>query len=77
MLKGCAPHKNRKHGRKKARIHTDGGWGPQPGPAVLTVLRHACRQQMVCKEGGMGRYIEEILQPEEKVLFATTIQWII
>jgi uncharacterized membrane protein YdbT with pleckstrin-like domain len=25
----------------------------------------------------MGRYIEEILQPDEKVLFSTTIHWII
>ena len=25
----------------------------------------------------MGRYIDEILQPEEKVLFTTTIHWII
>jgi uncharacterized membrane protein YdbT with pleckstrin-like domain len=25
----------------------------------------------------MGRYIEEILQPDEKVLFSTTIHWIV
>lgn len=25
----------------------------------------------------MGRYIEEILQPEEKVLYSTTIHWIV
>ena len=25
----------------------------------------------------MGRYIEEILQPDEKVLYSTTIHWIV
>lgn len=43
------------------------------------------RQQAVCEqkawalrnEGRMGRYIEDILQPGERVLYSTTIHWIV
>ena len=39
----CTPRKNRQRGCKKARIHTDGGWGPQPVPARFWRAPAACR----------------------------------
>src|SRR5205085_7100282 len=63
---------------KKARIHTDEVGRPQPGPKPnycrpgRAFPCAAWQQQAV----DMARYIDEILQPDEKILYSTTVHWI-
>jgi hypothetical protein len=61
-------------GRRVARIQVGAVPGKQPG------LRNGAnrRERLTTKDsqGGMGRYIDDILQPGEKVLYSTNAHWI-
>jgi membrane protein YdbS with pleckstrin-like domain len=58
---------------QKARIHSGADGGKQPVPAIAGSGR-ALRRRSRGKR--MGRYIDNILQPGEKVLYSTNAHWV-
>ena len=65
---------NRKRTGQKARIHSGAVGGKQPG--LGRPGRRGTGLCRVIKAERMGRYIDDILQPGEKVLYSTNAHWI-
>jgi hypothetical protein len=59
---------------QKARIHADAVAGKQPGFAIPRNGLH--RPDKPNRGFSMGRYIDDILQPGEKLLYSTNAHWI-
>jgi hypothetical protein len=66
---------NDKRVGQKARIHSGAVAGKQPGSA-MTGNGAENRDVGAIEAEPMGRYIDDILQPGEKVLYSTNAHWI-
>jgi uncharacterized membrane protein YdbT with pleckstrin-like domain len=56
---------------EKARIHNGVAWGKQPG------FPHTVKRIETGNGSLMARYIDDILQPGEKVLYFSSLHWVI
>ena len=63
--------------KRRVYIPTGGGDRNRFRPAFQASSGSCAASKVKRNEGLMGRYIDEILQPDEKVLFSTTIHWIV
>ena len=67
---------------QKARIHSGAVGSKQPGSGEPGTVPHPAVQGLTKGKSGaieaerMGRYIDDILQPGEKVLYSTNAHWI-
>jgi hypothetical protein len=67
---------NRKRAGQKARIHNGAVAGKQPGSGDPFESGAGHCGVGVIEADCMGRYIDDILQPGEKVLYSTNAHWI-
>jgi membrane protein YdbS with pleckstrin-like domain len=71
-LSNVACVQNRQRAGRKARIHNGVVAGKQPGSSTPP----ECPGIEAVEADSMGRYIDDILQPGEKVLYSTNAHWI-
>src|SRR6266404_2550658 len=67
---------NGKRTGQKARIHSGAVGGKQPGSGLSQAAARDKSGVKVIEAERMGRYIDDILQPGEKVLYSTNAHWI-
>jgi hypothetical protein len=71
--KYCDPHVKAERAGQKARIHSGAVGSKQPGSGGFRMLEPVRPRGLRRR---MGRYIDDILQPGERVLYSTNAHWI-